>query len=270
MRIVFKGKLLITAVAVFVLLIFLYSIGIINPAEKFILNFFAPVEAALFNIGQHINISIEKIAAKENKNELALLRAQIRKLLIQNAQLKILSEENELLKKELNFTRKHNYELVAARIIGYDSLMNSDLLILQIEDEKYEISDISPDMPIIIEDGILVGKISEIRKNIIFMRPVTSPQNAVAATILNKNYTLAVAEGEFNFGIRLRMIPQTEKIKQGDLVISSGLELKMPKGLLIGTVSNVERDSQSPFNIARAEPLYDQKKLSKILIIKSY
>lgn len=228
------------------------------------------MENVLFNIGQRINVFTDVAAAKGDKNEMALLKAQIRSLLVQNAQLKILSEENGLLKKELGFTREHNYETVSARIIGYDSLMNSDLLILQIENKKYETRDISPDMPVIIEDGILIGKISEIKEDMIFMRPITSPQNAVAATILNKNYTLGVAEGEFNFGIRMRMIPQTEKVKQGDLIVTSGLEIKMPKGLLIGTISKVEHDAQGPFNIAHAEPLYDLKKLSKVLIIKSY
>lgn len=255
---------------VFVLLIFLHSIGILKPAEKFIFNFFSPAGGILFDAGRRINIFIEEAMTKEDKNEMALLKAQIRSLLMQNAQLKILSEENAILKKELGFTRRHNYELVPARIIGYDSLKDSNLLILQIEDEKYKNEDVSVDMPIIIEDGILIGKISEIKKGVVFLRLTTFPRNAVAATILNKNYTLGVVEGEFNFGIRMRMIPQTEKIKQGDLVVSSGLELKMPKGLLIGTVSKVERDPQSPFDIAHVAPLYNPKKLSKVLIIKSY
>lgn len=270
MKFAFRGKTIALATAVFVLLIFLHSLKILDPMEKIFVDSVSPIQKKLYNAGIETNLFIQNAFLQKNKNEADLLRAQVRGLMLQNAQLKLLMEENVLLKKELGFSRKHNYELIAARIVGYDSLENSDLFILQIENESYKNGDVAVDMPVVAEDGILIGKIVEIKGEQFFMRPITSPQNAVAATILNKNYTLGVAEGEFNFGIKMTMIPQLEKLKQGDLVVSSGLEPKMPRGLLIGTISKIESDPKNPFNIAHITPLYNIKKLSDVLIIKGY
>lgn len=270
MRIIFKGKMLIIAAAVFVLLIFLHSAGAFSFIETTLFNTFAPAQKTLFKFGNSISGFIEKLSFKTEQNEMDILKAQIRGLLMEKAELKILAEENTLLKRELGFSRKHEYELVAARTIGLDSTDNSSLIILQIENEKYAPADLAVNMPIIVEDGILVGKIAQIKNNVIFMRPVISSQSAIAATILNKDYTTGVAEGELNHSIKMGMIPQTEKLKQGDLVVTSGLENRMPKGLLIGTISKIEPDPQNPFDIAYVTPLYNPKNISKILIIKNY
>lgn len=270
MKFAFKGKTIALATAVFVLLIFLHSLKILDAPEKIFIDAAAPIQKKLYGTGIKTNLFIQNIFSGKNENETDLLRAQVRSLTIQNAQMRLLMEENALLKKELGFNRRHNYELAAARIIGYDSSKNSDLFILQIEDEKYKNSDIAVDMPVVAEDGILIGKIAEIKEGQIFVRSITSPQNAVASTILNKNYTLGVAEGDFNFSIKMTMIPQSEKLKQGDLVVTSGLEPKMPKGLLIGIISKIESDPRNPFNIAHITPLHSAKNLSNVLIIKGY
>ncbi len=265
-----KGRALILFVAVFVLLLFLHSMEILNPFEKIILSALTPVNKIFYGAGRQTSAFFQNFIAKNKAGESDILKAQIRSLRLQIAQLKILSEENELLKKELGFSRNHPYELVAARLIGYDAVRTSDLFILQIENEKYKDGDIEIDMPVVIEDGVLIGKIAEIKNGQIFMRLITSPQSAVAATVLNKNYTTGVAEGESNSGVRMSMIPQSENIKQGDLIVSSGLETKIPRGLLVGTVSKMEHDPQNPFDIAYVTPLYNNQDLSKIMIIKAH
>ncbi|MFA5133626.1 MAG: rod shape-determining protein MreC [Patescibacteria group bacterium] len=270
MRFVFKGKILITMAAVFVLLIFLHSLNVLSPLERGIFKIFSPVQKALFGAGASFNRFVENITFKKDLNEMDLLKAQMRRLLIENAELKILAEENNLLKKELGFNRSHSYELVAARALGYNSAGDSNLILLQIENDRYHAEDLAINMPVVAEDGILVGKIAHIKDNQIYMRSIISSQSAVAAAILNKDYTTGVAEGELNYSIKMRMIPQSEKLKQGDLIVTSGLEEMMPKGLLIGTVSKVEHDPQNPFDIAYLTPLYNQKNISKLLIIKSY
>jgi len=270
MKFKLKGRSLIITIAVFVLLIFLHSLDVLNPLERAAFKTFSPVQKYFYNSGIKINNFVNNIKTETDKNETELLKAQIRGLLVQNAKLKILFEENKLLKQELSFKQKYEYGLVGARIIGLNSLENSTLRILRIDDKSYTTKDVGVGMPIITQDGVLVGKIAKIKQNQIFMMPIVASKSAVAATILNKDNTLGVAEGELNTGIKIRLIPQTEKLKQGELVITSGLEAEMPKGLLLGTISKVSRDPQSPFNIAYVSPIADLKRLSQLLIIKSY
>lgn len=270
MRLKIKSKLFIITAAALVLLIFLHSTKIFNPAEKALFLISSPAQKYLYGAGIKITDFFDRFKAEAGAGEIELLKTQLRSLMLRNAQLKLIAEENKILKKELNFTNEHKYEYVSARVIGADSLQNSSFLLLEIEDENYSEEDIENDMPIIAEDGILVGKVAVIKQNRIFMMPITAMQSAVAATVLNKAYTIGVAEGELNLSVKMRMIPQSETIKQGDLVVTSGMEVKMPKGLLLGTVSKVSQDPQAPFNIAYISPLYNIKKISDVLIIKKF
>ncbi|MBU1180045.1 rod shape-determining protein MreC [Patescibacteria group bacterium] len=265
-----KGKSLIITIAVFILLIFLHSLELFNPIEKSLFVVFAPVQKYFYSSGIKAMAFIEGVAEKRNQTEVELLKAQLRSLLVQNAKLKILEEENKLLKKELNFKQEYPYELVSASVMGSDALQNSSLMILRIDSNNYTGQDLQINMPVITQEGILIGKIAAIKQDQIFMLPITASRSAVAATLLNKDRTIGVAEGELNLAIKMRMIPQSENLKQGDLVVTSGLEAEMPKGLLLGTISKVAHDPQSPFDVAHITPLDTLKRLSKVLIIKKY
>jgi len=269
-KISIKSKRAGLTVVAFMLLIFLHSLEILNPIEKTIFNFFAPIQKNIYSFGLGIKDTVETIKYKNNLTETEILKAQIRSLTLQNAKLKILGEENKILKKELGFSKTNEYDLVGARVIGYDSLHNSTLLILELEDDNVNLDDIKIGMPVVVEDGILVGKISNINQNKLFIQPLISSESAIASTILNSSYTTGIIEGELNLAIKMKMIPQTEKIKAGDLIITSGLEAEIPKGLLIGTVTKVSYDSLSPFQIAHITPLIDFTNLSNVLIIKKY
>ncbi|MFC1612464.1 rod shape-determining protein MreC [Patescibacteria group bacterium] len=266
----FKGRTLIITLAVFLLLIFLHSLDILNPIERIIFKGLSPIQSYFYEVGVKTRSLIDRVKQNDNPEELELLKAQIRSLLVQNAKLKLLDVENKLLKEELKFNRRHSYELVSARVLGVDSIRLSSLLILELDNEIYNPEDIVKNMPIITGDGILIGKIADVKQGQIFMVPITAPQSAIAATVLNKDYTIGVAEGEFNIGIKMQMIPSSESLKQGGLVVTSGLEAEMPRGLLIGTISQVAHDPQKPFNIAHITPLFDQKRLTDVLIIKDY
>jgi rod shape-determining protein MreC len=269
MKFAFKGKQLVIAIAVFILLIFLHSTDLLNTPERIIFSALTPAQNYLRSTGLRANDYFKNFFAGDNAGEIEILKAQMRALLVQNARLKIVDEENKLLKKELKFTKSHSMEFIPARVIGYDSLQNSNLVILEPENDT-PVQNIKADMPVVADDGIIIGKIAYVKENRIFMRFITSSQSALAATILNKGYTAGVAEGELNLSIKMKMIPQSEEIKQGDIIVTSGLESWIPKGLLIGTVTKVSRDPQAPFNVALISPLYDFKNISKVLIIKSY
>lgn len=269
MKISFRPRQFIISITVLALLIFLHWTKILLPLEKAFGRTMHPLQNFLYRTNIRFNRQVALFSEKNDETETELLKARIRTLTMQNARLKIIDEENRILKKELKFIKKHSFEAVAARVIGFDAASRSDLLILEIEDNT-DIGEIDYDMPAISDDGVLAGKIAAIKDGRIYLRPVTSPQSAVAAMVLNKNYTVGTAEGELGLGIKMKMIPLSESLKQGDLITTSGLEEKMPRGLLIGTVIKVARDPQNPFNIAYVDPMLDIKNLSNLLIIKKY
>jgi cell shape-determining protein MreC len=56
----------------------------------------------------------------------------------------------------------------------------------------------------------------------------------------------------------------------GDQIVTSGQDLEIPKGLLIGKVVSVENEAYQPFQQAILEPAVNLEKLIDVTIIFSY
>jgi len=65
----------------------------------------------------------------------------------------------------------------------------------------------------------------------------------------------------------LKYISKTQDVKEGDVIVSSGMGGVFPKGLLIGQVSHVDRQEASLFLKIKVVPFVDLSKLEEILIL---
>jgi len=68
---------------------------------------------------------------------------------------------------------------------------------------------------------------------------------------------------------QVKFVPNTLKVRVGDQVLSSGLGGVFPKGLVIGTVSQVIRKKQGLFQEIMLTPSSDFSKLEEVLIFLS-
>jgi len=214
-----------------------------NPVKKFIFNitgfFYNKNSSGFTEEIQNLNkdILVEKVLSlteeiKTNEN-----------YKIQN---QILLAENEELKKQLNFFEKNNYQSIGAEVVGraVDPLATT-LIINRGEEHGIKI-----DNPVIIADGVLVGKIIKVLKNESIVRLINDNNSKIGATILNKDKSLGLVEGGYGLGVKMDYIPQNEIINIGDVVVTSGLTEGIPRGLIIGKVEVVEKQAHQPFQQA--------------------
>ena len=69
--------------------------------------------------------------------------------------------------------------------------------------------------------------------------------------------------------IELRHVADTADIKEGDLLVSSGLGQRFPAGYPVAVVKEVVRDSGQPFAIVRAEPTAALSRSRYLLLVFS-
>ncbi len=67
----------------------------------------------------------------------------------------------------------------------------------------------------------------------------------------------------------MKFVPNTAEVKVGDRVLSSGLGGIFPKGLIVGTVSQVTKKKQGLFQEVTLIPSSDLTKLEEVLILLS-
>ncbi|HLD61143.1 MAG TPA: rod shape-determining protein MreC [Patescibacteria group bacterium] len=182
---------------------------------------------------------------------------------IDRAELALVREENNALRKQIQFKEKEKKSLVVAEVVGKEiSGTNQVYIINRGSDDKVALN-----LPVIINDGILVGKIIKVEKNTSLVRLINDSQSKVAATIINQDHSLGILEGGYGISLRLNLIPRNEVVLAGNQIVTSGLDPTVPRGLLIGSVTEVENEPYKPFQQAIITPASDLSKLFLLSVI---
>lgn len=87
---------------------------------------------------------------------------------------------------------------------------------------------------------------------------------------LNRNGVRAIAVGTGSLDrLTLIHVPDTADIALGDLLVSSGLGGRFPKGYPVGIVTLVEHDPGQPFAIVEAKPMANLDRSRHVLLVFS-
>jgi rod shape-determining protein MreC len=207
--------------------------------------------------------SIEEIVAKltvaENKLVLAI---------VDQAQLQLLVEENNKLRQQLNFLNNNNhYRLVSANIVSRQNLFDAEGNAQDIILDRGSKDGIITGLGVINESGVIIGKIIEVKDNSSRACLTTGNNCQLAAAILNGTKTIGLSEGELGLTIKMNYIPQMEQIKEGDIVISSGLGDNIPRGLVIGRVAQVNNQSNEIWQDVSIEPIASLYNLTVVAVV---
>lgn len=268
-------KKYITVLAVMALLLVLHYSKLLNPAESFLVKRLRPLSKFFYFFGSALNqIYLEQTTEIDFASEFKKARETINQLTAENVELKFLKEENLALRKQLNFSAKSGEKYLMANIISHGQLAGRP------EDDR----------PILVDkgsrdglfaglaavssfgsggssQGVIVGKVINVKDNLSEIYLVTNKNCKLAAAIFGENKTSGIVAGELGLTVKMEFIPQTENIKAGDLVATSGLEQNIPRGLVIGRVVKVIKENNEVWQSAIIEPQINLDALSVVSIL---
>lgn len=249
--------------AVTLLLVFLHLTKIILPLENYLINFIKPAQKNLTlkgnSFSNFINYLFNSTKLIEENRELELEREQ---LLFDHVHYELLENENESLKKSLNYLENNNYQFISAQVIG-SSMDNPQKLIL----DKGKKEGLKKDLPVFYENGIMLGKIYQVEEEISYLLLLTDNQSQLAAKLINSNETIGIVRGELGINTKLEMVPKEEELEVGEIVITSGLEKYVPEGLLIGEIGEVNNQPEALFKEAIINYFFNVKYINMVTII---
>ena len=126
------------------------------------------------------------------------------------------------------------------------------------------------DMVVITSVG-LVGKVTKASSNFSIVQTILNENIAVAAMVESTNETTGILQGindNKNKNLtQLSNIPMDSAIKEGDIILTSGLGSMYPKGIRIGEVTSVEVDNVGIMKKAVVKPYVDFNKLQELFVI---
>lgn len=238
-------------VALAALLWILRSLGWLTPITRPLSNAFSAITAPLHDAATTDRSPEDDPAtAALSKEE---LRRKFERASAENARLRLAVEEVDELKSALAYRERFNDALLAARVISSaQDPIDASILIDRGSDDG-----VREGQAVIVGDGILIGKVAEVGTHTSRIRLLTDSKSAVAVAVQTSEGTLGVLQGDRGLSLRIALIPQNEILTPGDVVITSGLEPGIRRGLLVGTVEKIGRDNQDPFQTASILPFIE-------------
>lgn len=175
-----------------------------------------------------------------------------------------LLRENEELKKQLNFFQQFKqYRWATCNVVGktIDDQTNGIII------DCGGVQAVRLGQAVVAGEGILVGKVVEVQERMAIVRLLNDSKSRVAVSVLNRAQSIGVVEGGFGISVQLTHVPQSEELKENDMIITSGLEDAIPRGLIIGSLETIAKESYQPFQRGAVHQPVDYQKLLIVSVI---
>src|SRR3989338_7278156 len=199
----------------------------------------------------HVNKENKKLVSENNK--LVEIVNNMREI----------EQENQRLRHLLAFKEKYLPSGVSAEVIARDT--TSEYQTLRIN-KGHDVG-LKRRMPVITPAGI-VGQVINVWEHFSDVLLMTDRNHAMD-TIVQRSRTRGVVKGGINSTCELLYIARTDDIAIGDILVTSGIEGIFPKGLFVGTVTQVEKKKFGVSQRIEVTPTANLGKLEEVFVITS-
>jgi len=210
------------------------------------------------SVSQQFSSRDELIAENEKlKAEALLLQRRLQKLAT-------LTEQNVRLRELLNSAALVDDKVLVGELIGIDPNPFTHRILI----DKGEKDGVFLGQPVLDALG-LMGQVVEVMPYSARVLLLTDNTHSIPVQV-NRNGLRAIAIGTGNpERLELRHVADTADIKEGDLLVSSGLGQRFPAGYPVATVNEVIHDSGQPFAVVRAVPTARLNRSRYLLLVFS-
>lgn len=206
------------------------------------------------------NVVSNVTAPQETLSE---LREQNEQLTAEVAKLTEAEKTAERLEGLLGLQSTYSLESTAARIVGGSSDAWSQTVTI----DKGTIDGLEVGMAVC-NSGGAIGQIVEVSASSSTVRLLTDENSGISAMV-QRSRAQGILQGQPDGSLLLNYVTADSDVSVGDIVITSGLGGVFPKGLLLGTVTSVNRASNATYYTVtvRAQSLAENNE--EVLVITS-
>ncbi|MBI3009023.1 MAG: rod shape-determining protein MreC [Candidatus Omnitrophica bacterium] len=259
----FRIRLAVTLLLLVCLSLSLFFLRHLGPIKMGVIETFKPALGAVNNGLSSVkywgNLIVRYNSCfKENET----LKKEIEELTTKLTSLEEARIENERLRGLLSFKENVKINAVASHVIGRDASNWVQTLLL----DKGGKNGIKVNSTVVSSGG-LVGRVVDVGQTTSRVLLITDPNSRVGG-LVQSNRESGVVEGIGNNRCRIKYLPLNSAVKNGDVVITSGISGLVPKGIIIGRVLDVTRDPSGLYMRATIQPQADVQKIEEVLCIE--
>ncbi|HVY44289.1 MAG TPA: rod shape-determining protein MreC [Minicystis sp.] len=204
------------------------------------------------------------VDVKEDNAKLASENARLREKV---RELERHEVEARRLKRLLAMRDTLRTDAVSAQVIGKNT---TDFFRVTRVVLDREARDIGPNLPVLSPDGV-VGTTLKTAGDTVDVRLVVDAGAAVDV-VVQRTGARGIARGtgdETKYAITVEYMQRTDEVEIGDLLVTSGVGRRFPKGIPVGTVSKVVKRDFGIYQQVVAVPAVDFSRLEDVVIVTS-
>lgn len=229
------------------------------PPKSIIQQISSPIQYGLYRTSRNITDKFDFIfLAKKAVNENKALSSQLAELLVENANLRKQLVETQGLVEQQNTLNPLDFNLVSARPIG----LSRYLLIDKGTEDGLKIGQV-----VLFKDNYL-GKIIAINPKKSQVMLSSDPDSKISAFVISgSSKAKGILTGQFGSEVLLDKILHEEPVLVGDLAYSDGTEGDIPRGLILGQVTDLLINDNEVFKQAKIKPLFDIADIDVVFVV---
>ncbi|MEW6261528.1 MAG: rod shape-determining protein MreC [Thermodesulfobacteriota bacterium] len=168
---------------------------------------------------------------------------------------------NQRLLRLLRFSSERNLNTLGARVVGW----GPGPWFKTITIDRGRTDGLTIGLPVANDQG-LVGRIVEVSPRYAKVLLLTD-YNSSIDVLVQRNRIRGILAGRSEDTCSLRYVRTNENIVRGDLIVTSGQEGSIPRGLPLGAVSRVKKMGNDMFQEIDVTPAVDFDRLEEVLVI---
>jgi rod shape-determining protein MreC len=202
------------------------------------------------------------VDVKRDNNRLSYENARLR---AKNRELREAEASNRRLRRLLGLRQTIPYETVSAEVIGKDTTEYFRVAHLTLDNPG---ATVRPNMPVLSLDGT-VGTVMRVAGDKIDVQ-LTVDSGFGVDVVDERTGARGFVRGigdQSRYAVRVEYVQRTDEVDVGDLLLTSGVGCRFPKGIAVARVSKVIKRDFGIYQTVEAQPTVDFSRLSACLIV---
>jgi rod shape-determining protein MreC len=235
--------------------------------DRWAMQISAPVQWVAGEVARGASTMFEEytylVDVRRENDRLAYENARLKQ---QVHDLESLDRENTRLRQLLVLREELRGEAISARVIAKD--ISPLFRVIRVRLDRGRDDRVAAGMPVVSTDG-LVGQVSRVFDTYADVMLTVDDGSAVDVVVQrtgSRGILRGTGENE-GYKARIQYLLRADEIQVGDLVVTSGLGLRFPPNLPVGTVSSVEKREFGLYQQAELTPSVNFARMEEVFIL---
>ena len=240
----------------------------ISGPDKVIVRIATPLQLVAATLARGIsNVWGDYIYLVDVKEDNTRLSSQNARLQERVRKLEALEEENRRLHRLLDLKQSLKTEVVSAQVIGKNT--NEFFRVARVTLDR-DAREVGANLPVLSQDGV-VGTTLKTAGDTVDVRLVADAGSSVDVVVQRtgaRGFVRGTGD-ESKYSCSVQYVERTDEVEVGDLLVTSGVGRRFPKGIPVATVTQVVRRDFGIYQQVTATPTVDFSRVEEVLILTS-